>query len=434
MNRRKFLQSIAAGTAFAASPLRLYAQQGEAYEGRLLVVLHAEGGWDVTAFCDPKMNVAGAPEITQWSRTQETQSAGNIPYAPFANNASFFERHHRNMLVINGVDVQTNSHSTGVLHNWSGRNAAGYPTLTAMFSAHNAPDVPLSYINYGGFADGARLIRYNRLDDINALFNLLQPNVLPWDAAARWHNGSDLARIERFQQERLARQLAASDALPRQRYNMNSMRSAQDTKGLLGRLVDVLPPADQFNEWEEVNSEVSSDLRRQIQLSVLAFRAGVASSADLILYGFDTHSTHDELHAPLFSYLTDSVDYLWEYAEQHGIADRMTLVIGSDFSRTPEYNADDGKDHWPIGSVVVMEKNAPWGNRVVGLTDEAQNAYSINPDTLQRDDSGGTIIYPKHIHKALRRHLGLENSAVEADFRFSNTEDFDFFNPDKSTT
>ena len=33
-------------------------------------------------------------------------------------------------MVINGIDLQTNSHTTR-LHNWSGRNAEGYPGLTA---------------------------------------------------------------------------------------------------------------------------------------------------------------------------------------------------------------------------------------------------------------------------------------------------------------
>ena len=109
------------------------------------------------------------------------------------------------------------------------------------------------------------------------------------------------------------------------------------------------------------------------------------------------------------------------------MADRLTLVIGSDFGRTPHYNADNGKDHWPIGSVIVMEQNPSWGNRVVGLTDEGQNAYKINPNTLQRDDANGTIIYPKHVHKALRRYLNLENTSVESNFAFNNTEDFKFF-------
>ena len=128
-----------------------------------------------------------------------------------------------------------------------------------------------------------------------------------------------------------------------------------------------------------------------------------------------------------------AVVYLWDYAEQQGIADRLTLIIGSDFGRSPWYNSDNGKDHWPIGSYVVMEKNAAWGSRVVGKTDGVHNALKINPTTLQRDDASGTLIYPKHVHKALRRHLGLEDTASAAGFPFSNVEDFDFFNPEKTT-
>jgi len=67
------------------------------------------------------------------------------------------------------------------------------------------------------------------------------------------------------------------------------------------------------------------------------------------------------------------------------------------------------------------------GNRVVGETDDGHNAYSINPSTLARDETNGTIIYSKHVHKALRRHLGLEDTAVDAAFKFTNTEDFNFF-------
>ena len=136
----------------------------------------------------------------------------------------------------------------------------------------------------------------------------------------------------------------------------------------------------------------------------------------------------------MLGHLTDGIEYLWSYADRHGVADRMTVMVGSDFGRTPNYNNDNGKDHWPIGSVIVMERNAPWGNRVVGLTDEGHNAFRIDPGTLQRDDRNGTVIYPKHVHKALRRYLGIENHANQNGFPFNNTEDFDFFNPSLSTS
>ena len=45
-----------------------------------------------------------------------------------------------------------------------------------------------------------------------------------------------------------------------------------------------------------------------------------------------------------------------------------------------------------------------------------------------RDDRNGrTIIYPKHVHKALRRYLGIEDTPGAKRFPFNNTEDFAFF-------
>ena len=54
-------------------------------------------------------------------------------------------------------------------------------------------------------------------------------------------------------------------------------------------------------------------------------------------------------------------------------------------------------------------------------------AHRVNPRTLRRDDREGSIIYPKHVHKALRRYLGIESSAGAQRFPFNNTEDFAFF-------
>ena len=107
--------------------------------------------------------------------------------------------------------------------------------------------------------------------------------------------------------------------------------------------------------------------------------------------------------------------------------DRLVVVMGSDFGRTNFYNSQSGKDHWPIGSYIIMEKNQRWTNRVVGETDELHFAYAIDARNLRRNDQGGTIIYPKHVHKALRRYLGIERSPGSLRFPFNNTEDFDFF-------
>ena len=143
------------------------------------------------------------------------------------------------MLVINGVDMQTNSHTTGVLHNWSGRNAEGFPTLTAMFAAHNAPEQPLSYISFGGFSQTANLIRFSRLDNMEPLRELLDPGRA--SDKARNRRTSDLARIDEYRNLRLERLMGSATNLRRQQLNMEAYKSALSSRSALADFSSYLP-------------------------------------------------------------------------------------------------------------------------------------------------------------------------------------------------
>ena len=420
MKRRTLLKGLLATVAMAPG-FRLPLVQAADYRGKLFVFVQADGGWDPTSFCDPKANTPGEKVINHWAEHDEVRQVGNLPYAPFARNAAFFEKYHRRMMVINGVDAQTNSHTVGIIHNWSGRNSEGYPTMTALLAAHFAPHLPIPYLSFGGFSNTSGITRFTRIHDPWPLREIAEPiadrermfSEEDWEAIASYRDGA-------------TRRLAAAPSLmPRDNRHLGFYRSAFETEGLKA-YADAIPPEDELEQPVE-GEDYTSTLRQQAQLTVLAFKTGVAVSADLYLGGFDTHANHDPLHEWLFGDLTDSVDYLWDYAEEHGVADRMVVVIGSDFGRTNFYNSGDGKDHWPIGSFVIMEKNQRWTGRAVGETDGLHFAHRINPATLRRDDTGGTIIYPKHMHKALRRYLGIEQSAGARRFPFNNTEDFAFF-------
>ena len=423
MKRRTMLKTLMAAGA-AATGFRLPLVHAADYRGKLFVFVQADGGWDPTSFCDPKANTPGEPVINHWAERDEVRQAGRIPYAPFARNQAFFEKYHRRMLVINGVDAQTNSHTVGVIHNWSGRNSEGYPTTTALLAAHYAPDLPVPYLSFGGFSATSNLVRFTRIDDAHLLREVARP-------ATEMFSGEDWTEMEALRNATVKRLEMEPGMLPGDLRHRAYYRSAFATEGFEGlkAYADAIPPEDQLERDEVYDGGrgFESTLRRQAQLTALAFKTGVAVSADLWLGGFDTHAYHDPDHEWLLGNLTDSVDYLWEYAEDHGVADRMVVVIGSDFGRTNFYNAAQGKDHWPIGSFIVMEKNQRWTGRAVGETDGLHFAQRINPSTLRRDDAGGTIIYPKHVHKALRRYLGIEHTPGAQRFPFNNTEDFAFF-------
>ena len=432
-SRRSMLKGALASAGLAALGLRAPIVEASGYRGKLFVFVQADGGWDPTVFCDPKANTPGEPIINQWAQENEVQSAGNVAFAPFAENRAFFEKYHRRMLVINGVDFQTNSHTVGVTHGWSGRNARGYPTLTALLAAHFAPDVAVPYLTFGGFADTGGVARYTRLQDPSALRNIAKPAARPGNQdytpapyidAASWRELRSAAQ-DRAEWLKRAENLMPGDALHRE-YFAASLNSVSG----LAAFADSVP-AEGLEEPEEFqlddNNTARSTLRRDAQLAVLAFRTGVAVSADLWIGNFDTHRDNDLQQAALLTNLTRAVDYLWDYAEEQGVADRLVVVMGSDFGRTNFYNADDGKDHWPIGSYVIMEKNQPWTNRVAAASDDLHFALPMNPKTLKRDDANGLLIHPKHVHKALRRYLGIENSPGARRFPFADTEDFVLF-------
>lgn len=421
-NRREFLKALSlSGVAFA-HPSFVFASDTTAFDGRLVVTLQAQGGWDVTYFCDPKENRPGSDIITNWSISDQTRTAGNLKFAPVANNTAFFERHYNNILILNGIDAQTNAHSIGETANWSGRTAAGYPTITALYSAAFAPQLPMSYLSFGGFSKAANLLRPTILpystDDMRSL---LQPNI-------DTNNGTPIMDTDIWS---LVRQLHKSDAqsmLEDENLIAGNLRTRTAyLESLAGNeaLAEFATTLPSQSESEKIG--IGNRLITQVHFSLLAFKAGVSCTADLVEGGFDTHNDNDVQQLESLQLITDALDYLWSFAEELGLADRLTVIVGSDFSRTPFYNSGDGKDHWPIGSYMIMEKNALFTNKMIGETDEEQNALGLDSSTLTSSSLSGTKLLPAHVQKALRKHLGTDTAAVTQAFPLSNIESIDFF-------
>lgn len=426
MNRREFIRKAAG--AGAAARFRLQLARGADSRGKLFVFVQAAGGWDPTSFCDPKANTPGELPINHWAEQAEIRRSGNIAYAPWASNEAFFEKYYRRMLVVNGVDAQTDSHDAGVIHNWSGRIAEGYPTTTALLAAHYGAGLPMPYLSFGGYSNPAGLAVYTRLDDAQAIRGIVAPEAGAYADGDPYIKAEDLQALRAFREAGAARLAAAPNLLPRAAAGRGAYLAAVSPEAAEGlrEFAATMPPEDRLERVEEFG-EFTSALRRQAQLAVLAFKSGAAIGADLFLDGFDTHENHDRDHVRLLANLTESVDFLWDYAEIHGLADRLVVVMGSDFGRTNFYNDNRGKDHWPIGSFIVMEKNQSWTNRVVGETDDLHFARRIDPVTLRRDDANGILLQPKHVHKALRRYLGVADSPGSLQFPFHGAESLALF-------
>lgn len=433
LDRRDFLQLLSALGVSAVIPVGLNSGDVFAAEASsdLVLTLNVFGGWDVSSFCDPKLNTDLELPINNWANgLSEIPKAGNIPYAPTWDNVAFFEKYYQDMLVINCVDAQTNSHSTGQVVAFSGRLSPGFPTITASVAGVYGPSLAMSYINNTGYKGTGGIVGVTLAGWPQIIPRVANYNSVAHNYDEKYFSPNVLDTIQAAKLARIQRQLAADNLFPKHRNALSQLYLATSNLETLGRINDFMP-AELVVDQDELGGHPSW---RQAEIAMVAYKAGLTVSADLGSDdNLDTHSHHDRDHEPYMRRLVRSIDTIWQLAEKHNISDRLTLIVNSEFARTPFYNAENGKDHWPIGSTIVMKKGVSWTNRVVGRTDELQNGIKINPATLQVDETNGSLIYHKDVMLALRGHFGIADHPSITQFDLDTDQEFDFFNPDLST-
>ncbi|MGF1779780.1 DUF1501 domain-containing protein [Vibrio nomapromontoriensis] len=405
MNRRDFIKVLGLAASTVSMPTALWANTPTA-QRRLLLYIHANGGWDVTSYCDPKENVEGQPIITQWSQTQQTQFAGNIAYAPVGNNADFFGKHYQKMCVINGFDALTVGHNSAKVVQPSGMLQASHPTISALFAA-SQPEVPaLPYLSSSKYSNSVGLVQVTSLSSSfnSNLRRASDPQLNPSQTRSdrdyyKLIGDEDLALLNKA---RLSKLSALSD---------DSRLLLQD-KNLIDRMRNFESNGQSFSQFFQTynNLPVAPHGQDNIRIIMAAFASGQTSAASVGFGSFDSHGNNDEKQATQLSNLNNVVDYVWTMAESLGVSDQLTVIITSDFSRTPKYNNGNGKDHWNVGSSIVMQNNPSWGNRVMGSTSSSHHPHKFNLSTMTRDEENGEVLTVQHVNMAYRDVLGLNNT------------------------
>lgn len=419
MKRRDFLKAMASvGLAGALPGMMLRnAVAAEPFGGLALITLFAGGGWDHSSFCDPREN----SQINHWAETQTAGTAGSLRYAPFAENAEFFEKYYDRTLVINGIDLQSNGHTGAQLNQHTG-GLSGFPMLNAIYGASNGAGLPMSWLYSSGENQHLGIQPFTRLPSDAEMRQLAEPNRR--DVDRQFLRTGDLDILERYRLERLQAQAQRTDNLPYAQRKLAELQSARTSRDLMGELEAYLPDTiDTLDLKGEDRGRISV-----VHRFLVAVQAGVCVTASVrSRRGFDTHSNHDALHTNAMIDLVRTLDYLWAKAEELGISDRLLVHVTSDVGRTPWYNGANGKDHWSSGSSMIMMKNQSWTNRVVGMSGPAHEKVDIDPFTLQESSTGERLM-TAHVHRALRRILGIDAHPLAQQYAFGVPE-IDLLNP-----
>lgn len=420
MKRRTFAQFAALAGLSVTVPIstrRSFAAT-EGYGGPYYILINAGGGWDPRFLFDPIVDPAQNRLYT------EIGTIGNINYAPIPlpppnpdlaydqntillSNEDFLTRHGNRLLVINGVDMETNNHDAGSRAIWSGQLQEGYPSFGALVAASRASEQPMAYLSSGGFDSTEGLVPLTRVGSADTLLRIAYPNEVDpinADSIDTYHPPETWGLIKQMQAERLQAQIDGA-TLPQYRTSMAQLQMARANDDDLQKLQ--LPPQLVTLDGYDLR-EVEGSMR-QAQIAIAAFQSGIAAAVNISMGGFDTHGNHDRDQPMRISWLLAVIDYVITEVEAAGLTDKVVILVGSDFARGPRYNGDDdndGKDHWPIGTFLAIGPGIA-GNRVIGGTTPDQLPLAVDPSSLAVQEQGGTIITYKHIHNALRAYAGV---------------------------
>ena len=383
------------------------------YGGPLWVTLEAHGGWDTTWVCDPHAN------LNRSYNESGIGSAGSLRYPNVGTVIpGFFQDFADRLMVVNGLDNSTVVHRTGQYNTWTGHLDETHPVLAALVAGTHAPQLPLAFVGEGVRNMTEGLVAQTRVDNSDVLQELSFPNVANPSAAEdmqlEYHAEPAAEMIASWRKERLDK-MAQSQNLPRIRHAMDNLGMVRTGENELALLQSFLP--------ETLNAD---PVRRRIEIIVAAYKAGLGVSANLRVNApgdnFDTHNNNDVRQRAQMEYFLGVARFLWnemdrQLGDSGGAAENLVAMMGSDFARQSNrvdgYNANNGKDHWSVTSMMLMGSGIP-GGRVVGGTNERQNALRVDPNTLEISDNGITL-GPKHVHKALRKLAGV---SAEIDARF----------------
>lgn len=464
MQRRHFLQLAAAGGLVVSAPtiLSRKAHAEGPYAGPLLISVNAPGGWDPTNLCDPKGGVdKDKKTINQRFTADQIGTAGNHRYAPhaivgeteggtaeFYSHKKFFETYKDRLVCFNGVDTETNNHETGSRTVWSGGAAENRASLGAVLAATavaGGGTVPLAYLSAGGYDQTGGLVSLTRANDIDTMKRIAYPDSGDINklTESRYHPDVAWDRLNAARQARLERQINAA-TLPAHKAALGTLFAARGASPEVRRLFesselggdfklfnrDSLPsPEGQAGYLKQFKDAGRFDpvvrFAAQAQIALLAFKSGVGAAANLSFGGFDTHDDHDNRHIPQLVMLLRGLDLIWQQATAWGVADRLLVVVGSDFGRTPTYNDGNGKDHWNVTSMLVMA--SPGGAANMGITKLGRTIgattaeFKAEPSDVGTGEAiigaqageGNTRLTPAMIHRELRKVLQVQDPGAD---------------------
>jgi uncharacterized protein (DUF1501 family) len=396
MLRRAFIQPMLAATGLAAlSPRLRAADVCTAAPRKRFIFVIARGGWD------PLLTLVPPPRGARFDLPPQSAGAteGGLPFVDSPLRPSvrrFFELHAARTVVLHGLAVRSVSHDVCERTLLTGAATGDAPDLGTRLAA--ASPLALPHLVVEGPSLPGPLAGVVTRAGSGQLQGLLDGTLPPRAAGAP----PALARptralLDDFRARRLA---AFADSTGRA--EPRAMAAALDRRVRLEDLRD------------DLSFESDGSLDAQARLAVAALANDVASCVTISPpTSWDTHTDSDnrqsQLWEGLFGALLRLLDRLHAtpapgYLASTSLADETVVVALSEMARTPRLNADNGRDHWPWTSALLVGPGLA-GGRALGGYDAAYTGLGVDPLTGALDPSAAATT-PAQLAATLKRLAG----------------------------
>ncbi|NTX06129.1 DUF1501 domain-containing protein [Myxococcus sp. CA040A] len=445
--RRTFLKAAAGfmgSTLLGGLPFRSFAQAASlAPADRCFVFVYFNGGWDQLLAFDPKDPDEFTPDRAAETRIlpgynlindarfsaiplrPEKSGVGrsNIDFGPAVGDLS---KHFDRMTVVRGINMNTLGHEVGYRYFLTGKMpigsaARGSSTATEIVGQMK-PRVPISNIafnvesyndRYPGYANA---LRVSRKDD---LLLTLKPSSQLLDSEIE-------KQLVDFRGQPITCEEAAYGARGVGTTYQNSRDQMQQV--MAQRLEESFKFDAKTPEMAAVrahyglpdNGNYDTEAGRAAMVAT-ALKKGIAQCLTINLTGgldthFGTQLTHANNQRRGFDALSDLVDDLIDTPHPAGdsFMDHTTIMVFSEFSRTPLINSAGGRDHHISNSCMLMGAGVKH-NYVFGKSGD----IGMSPGTFDLRtgaiDPRGENIFPEHIIATVLASAGLDYSITRVE-------------------
>lgn len=450
--RRTFLKAAAGfmgSTLFGGLPFRAFAQTAALKPAdRCFVFVYFNGGWDQLLALDPRDPTIFTPErvaetrilpgyelINDTSRfaerpmvpkTRAGAAPSNITFGPAMSER--LANHYDLMTVVRGINMTTLAHEEGMRYFITGKRpigsaARGSSTATEIVG-QMVPTQPIPSIAYNvesyneGYSGSANALKVSRLNDL--LLTL---------SASTTALDSDLEKqLVDFRGQPITCEQAAygaggvGESYATSRGQMQQVVSGKlDQKFTFEKNEDVVK-AYKLDTSGTTRGGSFDNPAGRAALVATALKEGISQCVSINLVGgLDTHFGSQLTHASNlrsgFEALGMLVDDLRASPHPSGgsFMDHTTILVYSEFARTPLINSTNGRDHHLTNSCLLMGAGLKH-NKVFGYSgDIAMAPAVVDLKTGKADPNNGTNILPEHIIATVLASAGLDYSMTRVE-------------------